>query len=95
MDENQRFFLFLQECYEKFTLLFREYIPKGRDVPDTYRDFLFSMYKLWWSGEVETMAKDPIEVEMAEQTDLFADIKSEKPNGTDVDTKEVETTKKQ
>jgi len=75
--------------HEKLTLLLEVYIPNGQPPPEMTRDFLFVMFKVYYNGELDKMAKEPLErKEEVIQTGLFdpkPDKKSDNPKGTKVD----------
>lgn len=77
MTENERFYQFLLKNHEMLTLMFTHHIPQGRPLPDSYREFLYEQYKVFYNGALEGISVDPIPTEQPIQVDLFEEQKQE------------------
>ena len=97
MNEQEAFNHFMAKSYEKLTIIFKWKIPNGQDLSNSDRDYLFVMWKVFWSGELDFMSKDPLIKHEVIQTELFKymDNMAVKPPesdpGTVFDPKETKT----
>ena len=88
MTDSDRFNHFLKKCYEILHLHFKHFMPQGKPEPVHYRDFFYQIYKIYDSGVLEELCKEPIMEEEVRQLDilsiLFPDIEADNGNGHDV-----------
>lgn len=78
MKENERFDHFVKKVYECLHLHFRHYLPQGRSEPAIYRDVFYHLYKMYYSGCLEELSKEPILDDEVKQLDLFEQLLSDK-----------------
>lgn len=96
MNDNEQFYHFLLKIREALTLMFDFNIPNGKPIPDPYRDILFVLYKVYYNGEIDSLAKEPLLQANPVQLKVFStliadglfsdpDISSDGMDGIDVD----------
>lgn len=73
MNENEQVMHFMKKVHERLTFLFRYYIPNGKQIPESDRDLLLELYKIYDDGRLESMSREPMQQEDVIQTELFAD----------------------
>ena len=74
MTDNDRFDHFLKKFYEVLHLHFRHYLPLGKPEPIYYRDIFYELYKIYYSGVLEEMSKEPIVSEEVKQLDFLTEL---------------------
>ena len=93
MTENDSFHHFRKKFYEVLHLDFRHYIPQGKPRPSYYRDVDYQLFKIWDSGVLPELTKEPILDEEVKQLDMFThtetDKTSDSKNGIKVDYSKV------
>ena len=93
MDDFSGFSHFLLKVNERLTLMHSHYIPNGKQLPETDRDLLLELFRLYDDGCLESISKEPLIQEEVVQTDMFTGPASdnmalkapEKSNGTKID----------
>ncbi len=93
MDDFSGFSHFLLKVNERLTLMHGHYVPNGKQLPETDRDLLFELFKIYDDGCLENISKEPLIQEEIIQTDMFTGPASDnmaskavkKSNGTEVD----------
>lgn len=93
MDDFSGFSHFLLKVNERLTLMHGHYVPNGKQLPETDRDLLLELFKIWDDGCLESISKEPLiqaEVTQAAMftgpaTDNMALKAPEKTNGTEID----------
>ena len=73
MNENEQVMHFMKKVHERLTFLFRYYIPNGKQIPESDRDLLLELYKIYDDGRLESMSREPMQQEDVIQTELFAE----------------------
>jgi len=71
MSDIKRFDHFLKKVYEGLHLHFRHYMPLGKPEPIWYRELFYQIYKLYDSGILEEISKEPVIDEEVQQLDMF------------------------
>ena len=71
MTEFDSFDHFIRKRYEVYRLYFKHYLPQGKPLPNYYRDVFYEDFKLWESGALEELNKEPMVQETVEQLGLF------------------------
>ena len=71
MTEFDSFMHFVRKKHEVYHLYFRHYLPQGKPLPEYYRDVIFEDFKLWESGKLPELTKEPMMDEYAKQLGLF------------------------
>jgi len=81
MTEFDGFDHFIRKKYEVYHLYFRHYLPQGKPVPNYYRDVFYEDFRLWESGRLPDLTKEPIVKEATDQLQLFSPLPKRHPNG--------------
>lgn len=98
MNDNQNYENFLLKVRERLAMIFDYHIPNGKPVIESDNKLIHVLYRVYYDGELEEMAKEPLRQVLTVQPDLFttpegpdlfseSDISSDKPDGTDIDYK--------
>ena len=78
MTDNESFDHFIKKVYEVLHLHLKHYMPVGKPEPLYYRDVLYEVYKIYDSGVLEELSKEPIMSEEVKQLDLLSYFFSDK-----------------
>jgi len=78
MNDHKQFDHFLKKCYEVLHLHFRHYLPLGKPEPLIYSDVLYELYKIYDSGSLEEMSKEPVIEEEVKQLDFLSALFEER-----------------
>jgi len=71
MTEFNSFDHFTKKCHEILYLWNKHYYPQGKPPPPYYFDFFYELYKLWDSGKLPELTKEPIVEEVVFQMELY------------------------
>ena len=71
MNDNEAFDNFLLKYREVFTLTLDYYIPNGKEPPECYRDAIYEIWKIFYHGKLEWMAREPVMQTPPSQGELF------------------------
>lgn len=71
MNDEQQYFHFLKKVMEVLTLILDHNIPNGKAIPDSYRDILHALYKVYYNGEIDNLANEPLHIPDPVQVPLF------------------------
>jgi len=74
MTDNESFDHFLRKMYEMLHLHFKHYMPVGKPEPLIYREAFYELYKIYDSGILEDLSKEPIIEEEVRQLDMIATL---------------------
>lgn len=78
MEDDKGFNHFLLKINERLTLMYTHHIPNGKDLPNSYRDMLFELYRIYDSGVLEDISREPLakpeQDKLKGQPDLFSTI---------------------
>lgn len=82
MTDNERFRHFCKKFHEVLHLSFNHYEPLGKPLPPHYYDVFYEIYKIFDSGVLDELAREPISEEIVQQLDIFDLLtKSQKESG--------------
>ena len=71
MKENESVLHFIKKMGEAITLTLEYHLPNGKDIPDSYRDIFYELYKIYDNGTLEWLCKEPLIQKEAVQGMLF------------------------
>ena len=74
MTDNELFEHFLKKVYEVLHLHYKHYMPQGKPEPILYRDVFYHLYKIYDSGVLEELSKEPILEAEVKQLDMLASL---------------------
>jgi len=63
--------------YEVLHLHFKHYMPVGKPEPLYYRDVFFELYRIYDSGILDELSREPILEEEVKQLDLLSEFFAE------------------
>ena len=74
MTEFDSYDHFVKKAYEWLHLWFKHYLPLGKTPPEPYRDFFYELFKIWESGRLPELSKEPMIDKTVEQLGLFKSL---------------------
>ena len=75
MTSNEQYDHFLRKIYECLHLHYRHYLPLGKSEPLHYRNVFYELYRIYESGSLDELGKEPILEEEVKQLDMMAQMK--------------------
>jgi hypothetical protein len=72
MNEQEQVNHFLKKVNERLTFLYQYYLPLGKEIPDSDRDLLFELYKIYDNGKLDQLCREPMEEQLVSQGALFS-----------------------
>ena len=87
MNEVERFDHWLRKVYECLHLHYKHFLPIGKPEPMHYNEVFYELYKVYTTGRLEVLSREPIMEEEVKQLDilslLFPDELSGESDGHD------------
>lgn len=90
MKEQKQYEHFLKKLLERLTMIFNYHLPNGKPIIESDRELLHVLYRVYYNGDLDKLAREKLAVPEPQQKDIF-----ETANTTDLFTKAGDSVKEQ